>query len=178
MNEFRLYWFDKGHHQSLRFIILSEDLFKGESLVANTETARFDRFSFKEVFHRNTLVSDTGRSLLIGLIGQQRFRDRQLENTFYDEYRKFRERLYVTLLVHNGEGTPRFPGTKGRLVRLCAENSRPLHLHFFLRRHGSSARVCSEAASKVSDRTQQGSLFRSGWDDDLARHAAPLQSYE
>jgi MmeI, DNA-methyltransferase domain len=119
MNECRIYWFDKGPHQSLRFSILSEDLFKGESLVANTETARFDRFLFQKVFHRNTLVSDTGRSLLIGLIGQQRFRDRQLENTFYDEYCKFRERLYVTLLVHNGEGTPRFPGTKGRLVRLA-----------------------------------------------------------
>ncbi len=119
MNEFRLYWFGKGHHQSLRFMILSEDLFKGESLVANTETARFDRFLFQKVFHRNTLVSDSGRSLFIGLIGQQRFRDRQLEDTFYDEYRKFRERLYLTLLIHNGEGTLRFPGTRGRLVRLA-----------------------------------------------------------
>ena len=55
----------------------------------------------------------------MGLIGQQRFNDRQLENTFYAEYQKFRERLYLTLLQHNGEGTPRFPGTRGRLVRLA-----------------------------------------------------------
>ncbi|MGH7193051.1 MAG: Eco57I restriction-modification methylase domain-containing protein, partial [Candidatus Saccharimonadales bacterium] len=73
MNEFRLYWFDKGHHQSLRFTIQAEDLFKGGSLVAATEAARFDRFLFRKVFHRSTLISETGRPLLVGLIGQQRF---------------------------------------------------------------------------------------------------------
>lgn len=119
MNEFRLYWFDKGHHQSLRFTIQAGDLFKGGSLVSATEAARFDRFLFRKVFHRSTLISATGRSLLVGLIGQQRFNDRQLENTFYGEYRKFRERLYLTLLERNGEGTPRYPGTHGRLVRLA-----------------------------------------------------------
>ncbi len=119
MNEFRLYWFDKGHHQSLRFTIRAEDLFKGGSLVAGGEAARFDRFLFRKVFHRNTLISATGRPLLLALISQQRFNDRQLENTFYAEYRKFRERLYLTLLEHNGDGTSRFPGTRGRLVRLA-----------------------------------------------------------
>jgi hypothetical protein len=119
MNEFRLYWFDKGHHQSLRFTIHAEDLFKGGSLISTNEAARFDRFLFRKVFHRSTLVSETGRSPLVGLIGHQRFRDRQLENTFYSEYRQFRERLYLTLLERNGEGTPRFPGTRGRLVRLA-----------------------------------------------------------
>ncbi len=119
MNEFRLYWFDKGHHQSLRFNIRSEDLFKGTSLISGGETARFDRFLFRKVFHRDSLISDVGRSALLGLIGQQKFRDRQLENTFYAEYRAFRERLYKVLLKHNGEGTPRFPGTRGRLVRLA-----------------------------------------------------------
>jgi hypothetical protein len=51
MNEFRLYWFDKGLHQSLRFVIHAEDLFRGESLVSATESARFDRFLFQKVFH-------------------------------------------------------------------------------------------------------------------------------
>jgi len=119
MNEFRLYWFDKGHHQSLRFVIQSQDLFKGGSLIAATDTARFDRFLFRTIFHRDTLIAATGRSTLLGLIGQQRFSDRQLENTFYAEYRKFRERLYLALLLHNNEHTPRFPGTRGRLVRLA-----------------------------------------------------------
>ena len=119
MNEFRLYWFDKGHHRSLRFTILATDLLKGSSLVAKTEAARFERFLFKKVFHRETLISPAGRSLLLSLIERQRFSDRQLESTFYEEYRKFRERLYLTHLEKNGEGSPRFPGTKGRLVRLA-----------------------------------------------------------
>ncbi|PPD10244.1 MAG: restriction endonuclease subunit M [Methylocystis sp.] len=119
MNEFRLYWFDKGHHQSVRFTIRAEELFKGGSLISAGEASRFDRFLFRKILHRDTLISPTGRSLLVSLIGQQRFNDRQLENTFYAEYRKFRERLYLTLLQHNGEGTPRFPGTRGRLVRLA-----------------------------------------------------------
>jgi N-6 DNA Methylase len=119
MNEFRLYWFDKGHHQSLRFSIHAEDLFRGSSLISGNEAARFDRFLFRKVFHRSTLISETGRPLLLGLISQQRFSDRQLESTFYSEYRKFREHLYLTLLERNGEGTPRFPGTRGRLVRLA-----------------------------------------------------------
>jgi hypothetical protein len=89
MNEFRLYWFDKGHHRSLRFTILATDLLKGSSLVAKTEAARFERFLFKKVFHRETLISPAGRSLLLSLIERQRFSDRQLESTFYEEYRNF-----------------------------------------------------------------------------------------
>lgn len=119
MNEFRLYWFDKGHHQSLRFTIHAQDLFKGPSLIAENEVARFDRFLFRKAFHRDTLVSSTGRSALAVLIGQQRFNDRALENTFYGEYRAFRERLYLTLLERNGEETSRYPGSHGRLVRLA-----------------------------------------------------------
>jgi hypothetical protein len=119
MNEFRLYWFDKAHHQSLRFTIRATDLLKGPSLIANTDAARFDRFLFRKVFHRETLISPTGRCALLTLIERQRFHDRELEKGFYDEYRRFREKLYVELLKRNGPGTPRFPGTKGRLVRLA-----------------------------------------------------------
>lgn len=119
MNEFRLYWFDKGHHQSLRFVIRAADLLHGTSLIADNEQARFERFLFRKVFHRDTLISSTGRPLLLALIAQQRFHDRQLENSFYDEYRRFREKLYNELLLKNGPGTPRFPGTNGRLVRLA-----------------------------------------------------------
>jgi hypothetical protein len=119
MNEFRLYWFDKAHHQSLRFTILATDLLKGPSLIANTDAARFDRFLFRKVFHRETLISTTGRCVLLTLIERQRFRDREFEKSFYDEYRGFREKLYVELLKRNGPATPRFPGTNGRLVRLA-----------------------------------------------------------
>jgi hypothetical protein len=85
MNEFRLYWFDKGHHQSLRFTIHAQDLFRGPSLIADNEAARFDRFLFRKTFDRDTLISPTGRSALAGLIGQQRFNDRALETAFYSE---------------------------------------------------------------------------------------------
>jgi hypothetical protein len=119
MNEFRLYWYDRGHQQSLRFTIQPRDLFQGPGLLASTEQARFDRFLFQKVFHRDTLLTPGGKCLLLNLIDQQRFRDRELQNEFYGEYRTFRERLYRTLLEKNSEGTPRFPGTRGRLVRLA-----------------------------------------------------------
>jgi hypothetical protein len=116
MNEFRLYWADRGDRQSLRFVITPRDLFQGPSLIADTEEARFDRFLFQRLFHRDTLTvqANSGRARLLGLIEQQRFRQRAPENTFYAEYRAFREHLYTTLLAHNGEGTARFPGTRGR----------------------------------------------------------------
>jgi len=121
MNEFRLYWADRGDRQSLRFVINPRDLFQGTSLIADTEEARFDRFLFQRLFHRDmlTVQAESGRSQLLRLIEQQRFRQRELENTFYAEYRGFREHLYATLLIHNGEGADRFPGTRGRLVRLA-----------------------------------------------------------
>lgn len=121
MNEFRLYWADKGERQSLRFVIDPSDLFQGPSLIADNEEARFDRFLFLRLFHREmlTVQADRGRAPLLALIEQQRFRQRELENNFYAEYRAFRERLYETLLEHNGPETGRFPGTRGRLVRLA-----------------------------------------------------------
>lgn len=121
MNEFRLYWADRGDRQSLRFVINPVDLFQGPPLLADTEDARFDRYLFSRIFHRDTLTvqGDSGRPQLLALIQQQRFRQRELENAFYLEYRDFREHLYQTLLANNGEGSPRFPGTRGRLVRLA-----------------------------------------------------------
>lgn len=119
MNEFRLYWFDRGHQQSLRFTIRPTDLFQGPNLLAENEDARFDRFLFARLFHFDNLLSTVGRSPLAQLISRQWVRERELENEFYSDYRAFREHLYLGLLEHNGEGTERFPGTKGRLVRLA-----------------------------------------------------------
>lgn len=121
MNEFRLYWADRGDRQSLRFVITPRDLFQGPSLIADTEEARFDRFLFQRLFHRDmlTVQAESGRPQLLQLIEEQRFRQRELENAFYAEYRAFREHLYAVLLAHNGEGSGRFPGTRGRIVRLA-----------------------------------------------------------
>lgn len=119
MNEFRLYWYDRGHQQHVGFVIAPRTLFDGPGLLADTENARFDRFLFGKLFHRETLLTRGGQSLLLTLIGQRRFRDREIEEAFYLEYWALRDRLYTELLTHNGEGTQRFPGTRGRLVRLA-----------------------------------------------------------
>lgn len=119
MNEFRLYWYDRGAQQHVSFVIHPRTLFQGAGLLADTEAARFDRFLFAKLFHRDTLLTKGGRSLLLRLIQERRFRDREIEEAFYAEYRALRDRLYTELLARNGEGTPRFPGTRGRLVRLA-----------------------------------------------------------
>lgn len=119
MNEFRLYWYDRGAQQHVSFVVHPRTLFQGAGLLASTDAARFDRFLFAKLFHRDTLLARGGRSLLLRLIQERRFRDREIEEAFYAEYRALRDRLYAELLARNGEGTPRFPGTRGRLVRLA-----------------------------------------------------------
>jgi len=52
MNEFRLFWYDRGHQQYIRFVIQPRDLFQGAGLLTKTEAARFDRFVFAKLFHR------------------------------------------------------------------------------------------------------------------------------
>ena len=56
-------------------------------------------------FHRDTLLVTglSGRSLLAQLIAQQWVKEREIENSFYQEYRAYREYLYTALLEHNPE---------------------------------------------------------------------------
>ncbi len=115
MNEFRLYWYDRMPQQYLRFVIRQTSLLQGRGLIGDDEDNRFLRFLFLKLFHRETLLTTGGKPLLVRLIQQQWVRQRELENEFYSDYRKFRERLYRTLATAN----PRFPHTKGRLVRLA-----------------------------------------------------------
>lgn len=121
MNEFRLYWSDRGERQFISFAIEKKELFQNATLLDADEAGRFDRFLFSRLFHRDQLIvrGTSGRPELLSLIQRQRFRQSELENRFYQEYRAFREHLYRALLAHNGPGTDRFPGTKGRLVRLA-----------------------------------------------------------
>ncbi|MCL2716661.1 MAG: N-6 DNA methylase [Alphaproteobacteria bacterium] len=121
MNEFRLYWADRGERQYIRFAIEKKELFQNATLLADTDAARFDRFLFARLFHRDVLIvrGTSGKPELLSLIQHQRFRQSELENHFYQDYRAFREHLYRTLLAHNGPETGRFPGTRGRLVRLA-----------------------------------------------------------
>jgi len=120
MNEFRLYWHDRAPQQYLRFIIrqpdlLSEGMVKVDGTLNLDDDARFDRFLFWRVFHRETLLTPGGKPLLLQLVAKQWIKERELEKAFYAEYRAYRERLYLTLLEFN----PRFPGTRGALVRLA-----------------------------------------------------------
>lgn len=131
MNIFRLYWYDRGHQQYVEFVIEPRNLFDGPGLLTNTDAARFDRFLFSKLFHRDTLLTKGGRSTLLNLIQERRFRDRKIEEAFYAEYRALRDRLYTELLARNGEGTPRFPGTRGRLVRLAQKTLDRLLFVFF-----------------------------------------------
>jgi len=90
MNEFRLYWHDRAPQQYIRFVLNPTDLFQGRGLLADGEEARFERFLFWKIFHRDSLLTTGGRSLLAQLIGRQWVRERELEKSFYAEYKAFR----------------------------------------------------------------------------------------
>jgi hypothetical protein len=115
MNEFRLYWRNTMPSQYERFVIKRATTDEGISLLESSEAASFQRFLFLKLFHSETLLTRGGPSELLKLINHQRFQEREIENTFYREYRSYREHLVGLLIKHN----PTFPGTKGRLVRLA-----------------------------------------------------------
>ena len=121
MNEFRLYWYDRGRNQYLSFVVRQSqgDLFRAPSLLDDTEDARFGRYLFSRVFHSGALLTRGGKPALLTLIEQRRFRDRQIETEFYERYKAFRDHLITTLVLDNGPRTPRYPGTNGRLVRMA-----------------------------------------------------------
>ena len=121
MNEFRLYWYDRGRSQYLSFVVRQPqgELFRSSSLLDDTEEARFSRYLFSRVFHRDVLLTRGGKPALVTLIEQRRFRDRQIETEFYGRYKAFRDLLINTLVIDNGPLTPRYPGTNGRLVRMA-----------------------------------------------------------
>jgi hypothetical protein len=103
MNEFRLYWWDRAPAQSLRFVIKRpHDLFAGDyDLLSDTDDARFDRFLFLRLFHRDQLLSEAGRPSLLRLVERQWVRDEKIEDEFYGHYKAVRERLFNVLSVNN-----------------------------------------------------------------------------
>jgi len=100
MNEFRLYWYDRGASQNVTFVIKPRNLFDGEGLLADSDASCFARFAFSRLFHRDMLLTEGGRCELVRLIHQRRIRDREIEEEFYQEYRNLREALYAILLTH------------------------------------------------------------------------------
>lgn len=115
MNEFRLYWHDRAPHQCFRFVVRRKELFDVRSLLDEDEEASFERFLFVRLFHRDTLLSRVGRPALLDRIRAQRFKEQQIEDEFYAQYRTYRERLYNLLRANNAG----FAGTPGQLVRIA-----------------------------------------------------------
>lgn len=120
MNEFRLYWHDRGTQQYLGFTIRRPDLFSdgmvnSDGSVPDDDDARFERFLFWKIFHRETLITSVGKPRLVQLIERQWVKERQIERDFYQEYRALRETLIDTIIEEN----PHFQGTKGRMVRIA-----------------------------------------------------------
>jgi methylase of polypeptide subunit release factors len=115
MNEFRLYWRNTMPSQYQRFIINRATTDEGTSLLEDSEAGSFQRFLFAKLFHAQTLITTGGPCPLLKLLKDQRYQEKEIENAFYREYRAYREYLVKLLIKYN----PKFPGTKGRLVRLA-----------------------------------------------------------
>src|SRR6202158_6151670 len=115
MNEFRLYWRNNMPSQYQRFIINKTTMGEGVSLLEPTEAGSFQRFLFSRLFHADSLLTTGGPCDLLKRLKDQGYRDRDIQNNFYREYRAYREYLVQILIDYN----PSLPGTKGRLVRLA-----------------------------------------------------------
>lgn len=113
-NEFRLYHRTKGEGQCQRFVISPTPGDDAESLLAGTESAAFLRFLFSRIFHHENLLSQRGSASLELLLKEHLVQESALERDFYLEYKAYREYIFTTLVAAN----PKFPGTKGKLVRL------------------------------------------------------------
>lgn len=115
MNEFRLYWWDRAPREYLRFVIRRRDLFAAAyDLLSDGEDARFDRFLFTKLFHRDMLLSQVGKPTLLTLVERQGAREKKIEEDFYGNYKATRERLFGVLSLHNQSYADR----KGELMRL------------------------------------------------------------
>lgn len=115
MNEFRLYWRNTMPSQYQRFIIKKATTDEGIPLLEDSEAGSFQRFIFVRLLHADSLLTKGGPSPLLKLLKDQRYQEKAIENAFYREYKAYREFLIQVLIKHN----PKFPGTKGRLVRFA-----------------------------------------------------------
>ena len=115
MNEFRLYWRNTIPSQYQRFVIKKGTTDEGTALLDETEAGSFQRFIFVKLFSADSLLTTGGSSKLLKILKEQWYQEKEIESTFYKEYRAFREVLIARLI----ESNPTFGGTKGKLVRLA-----------------------------------------------------------
>lgn len=114
MNEFRLYCRDLPSSFQ-RFVIDRGKRHAEIGLIDDGEEARFQRFLFARLFHRDSLLAVAGRAPLHDLWREQGKHETAIESEFYAEYQAYREEVFRTLVEKN----PKFAGTKGKLVRLA-----------------------------------------------------------
>ncbi|MCF7855802.1 MAG: Eco57I restriction-modification methylase domain-containing protein, partial [Candidatus Pacebacteria bacterium] len=114
MQEFRLYSRATGKAQSQRFVLIEDDDPRVPALLGDSESAAFRRFVFWRIFQPDMLLAERGSSRLDDLIRDQIVHEKEIEATFYREYRAYRERVYHAIIDAN----PNFAGTRGKLVRL------------------------------------------------------------
>jgi Eco57I restriction-modification methylase len=115
MNEFRLYWWDRAPQNYLKFTISTKkDLFTQHDLLSDSKDAQFDRFLFCRLFHRDMLISASGRPPLWRRVEKQWSREEAIEEEFYEHYKGVRERLFRVLVTHNRN----FTGTPSDLLRI------------------------------------------------------------
>ena len=113
MNEFRLYARgNRGQYQ--RFVISGPDDPRHPNLLGETESAAFVRFLFWRTFRPDLLLSARGESQLTRLLRDEIVHEKNIEGSFYREYRAYREYVYKAIV----EANPAFKGTRGKLVRL------------------------------------------------------------
>lgn len=115
MNEFRLYSRRTMPAQYQRFFVRAPN---GEcdvvSLIEDSEAASLQRFFFSKLLSAEMLLTRFGPSPLEKLLERQGAHEKDLENSFYAEYRSYREAIYQAIVDNN----PGFQGTRGKLVRL------------------------------------------------------------
>jgi len=118
MNEFRLYARKTMPAQYQRFIIKQREdgsEIEAIALLDDSEDAVFQRFIFGKLFQLDMLLTTGGPSPLEKLLDNQFVHEKEIENSFYMEYRAYRESIFKALVKAN----PEFHGTRGNLVRLA-----------------------------------------------------------
>ena len=121
MNEFRLYWWERAPGQYLKFTISNNKKDVDQSgfafthdLLSDGDEAKFDRFLFSKLFHRDMLIAHSGRPSLWRMVEKQGHREEEIEEEFYKHYKNVRERLFNVLTTHNSN----FAGSQTDLLRV------------------------------------------------------------
>jgi hypothetical protein len=157
MNEFRLYWYDRGHQQSVRFVIQPKDLFQGRGLLGANEGARFDRFPVRKLFIATPCSPLAGSRLYATSLHGDAFGTESSKQLSTQITASFANTSTQRCWNTTRKDRP-FPGTRGRLVRLAQKILDRLIFIFFCEDMGQ-ALASRRASPRFLDLSQQRSLL-------------------